>query len=681
MSNARWEQLAHLAQNLWWSWDGSATNLWEQIDSDLWSEVHHNPVALLEALPESRRKEIDLDKDFGELVAQTTERMRAALSAPSWCERTLPDLASGTVAYLCMEYGLHESLRLYSGGLGVLAGDHLRSASDLGVPLVAIGLAYREGYFQQSLSDGQQQAHYARACFERSLMVEVTTPDGEPLRVSVPIGPRSVQARVWRIQVGRVPLFLLDTDLEESSTIDRALTHRLYSGDSKMRIEQEVLLGFGAVRMLRALDIQPSVWHLNEGHSAFSSMERMAQVTSNGASLNQALDDVRRTTLFTTHTPVPAGHDRFEPHLCEATLGPWLARSTWRPEDMMALGRVHPDDPKESLCMTVVALRSAGKANGVSALHGEVTRSMWADLYPQDEASVPIGHVTNGVHPFFWVARETQALFDETCPGWREAPWDERVWEPFASVSDARLSRVRGVLRGEILNVVEARTGITMDPHRMTVGFARRFATYKRGDLVFRQPERLRAILDQGVQMIFAGKAHPADLPGQAMIQKILAWCDHPWFKGRIAFLEDYDITLGRCITAGSDVWLNTPVRPREASGTSGQKASLNGSLNLSTIDGWWPEGYDGTNGWTIGDTQEHQSSEDQDAYDAEHLYRTLEDHVLPEWQARTSGDLSPAWCQRVRKSVQTCAPRFSSHRMVRDYALDWYEPLRRAGT
>jgi len=681
MPNARWEQLDQLARNLWWSWDGYATHLWKQIDSTLWEAVQHNPVALLAELDENRRKEIDLDEDFGEFIAQTHERMGAALSTSSWCEQTLPDLASGTVAYLCMEYGLHESLRLYSGGLGVLAGDHLRSASDLGVPLVAIGRAYREGDFQQARSDGQQQAHYGRACFERSRMVEVTRPDGTPLIVTVPIGPRAVTARIWRVQVGRVPLFLLDTDLEGSSEVDRALTQRLYSGDSTMRIEQEVLLGFGAVHALRALDIQPSVWHLNEGHCAFSSMERMAQATATGASLDQALKDVRTHTLFTTHTPVPAGHDRFEPSLCEETLGPWLARSMWSPEDMMALGRVHPDDPQESLCMTVLALRTAGKVNGVSELHGAVTRGMWAELYPDDEAAVPIGHVTNGVHPFFWVAPETQTLFDETCPGWRDAPWDERVWEPFSSVSDARLSRVRRVLRADLLDLVKARTGITMDPHRMTVGFARRFATYKRGDLVFRQPERLRAILDQGMQMIFAGKAHPADLPGQAMIQKILTWCDHPWFKGRVVFLEDYDMTLGRCITAGSDVWLNNPVRPREASGTSGQKASLNGSLNLSTIDGWWPEAYDGTNGWTIGDTQERTNREDQDACDAEHLYQILEDCVLPEWQARTSDDLSPAWCHRVRRSVQTCAPRFSSHRMVRDYAIDWYEPLHRAGT
>ena len=327
--------------------------------------------------------------------------------------------------------------------------------------------------------------------------------------------------------------------------------------------------------------------------------------------------------------------------------------------------------------MTVLALRTSAKANGVSELHGGVSRSMWADLYPgRSEQDVPIGHVTNGVHPAFWIAPPAQRLLDEVCPGWRDTPWRDEVWQPLAHVSDERIARMRQELKQGLIDQVQARTGVTLNPAHMTVGFARRFATYKRGDLLFREPERLRALLDQGMQILYSGKAHPADVPGQAMIQTILKWCTHPWFKGRIVFLEDYDIDIGRHITSGSDVWLNNPIRPREASGTSGQKASLNGALNLSTIDGWWPEGYDGTNGWTIGDTEERANRETQDAFDAEQLYQTLEDQVLPEWLAKGPNGVSGLWIERVRRSIQTSGPRFSSHRMVRDYALDWYAPL-----
>ncbi|MFT4622859.1 MAG: starch phosphorylase [Myxococcota bacterium] len=672
------ERLDALAANLWWSWDAAGSALWLRIDSYRWERSRHNPVVLLADLEADRRAELQSDAAFAADVRAIHTRFQAYLEDRStWCDRECPDLHGRSVAYLSMEFGLHESLRLYSGGLGVLAGDHLRSASDLGIPLTAVGLIYREGYFRQVIDGADQVAAYPEADYGRLPLTPVVDPAGKRLVLTVPIENRTVRVQVWRLDVGRVPLYLLDTDLPGNTADDRSLTQHLYGGDHLTRVKQEVLLGLGGVRLLTAIGVDPDVMHLNEGHCAFAPLQLAADRLADGDTFPQALAHVKRKCVFTTHTPVPAGHDRFGWRIIDQVLGPWRKSIGLAPGAFMDLGRVDPGDWNEPLCMTVLALRASSLANGVSALHGQVSREMWHGMWPElDVSDVPIGHVTNGVHPVFWMGEPARELYDARVPGWREAVWDPAVWEQARSIPDAELWALRNTLRARLVAAVATRTGKQLDPNALTIGFARRFAPYKRGDLIFSDPERLARLLDAGAQIIYSGKAHPQDTLGKEIVRRVIEWSDHKDFRERVVFVPDYDIVVGRLLTTGADVWLNNPRRPREASGTSGQKVCFNGGLNLSVLDGWWPEGFDGTNGWSIGDTRDWEDTDAQDTFDAADLYAKIEGEVWTEWSTRDANGRPTVWLDRIRSCIATCAPKFSSHRMVRDYALQSYSLL-----
>lgn len=644
--------LETLATNLWWTDHAEAEALFRSIHPGLWERSRHNPVALL---PHAEPEHVE---HAAELVGQ----MAAELAEPGWCD-DVEGMNDTTIAYFSMEFGLHQSLRIYSGGLGVLAGDHLRSASDLGVPLIAVGLLYREGYFRQVFEDGEQTESYPRARFDRLPVRPVVDDDETPIEVEVPIGEDTVKVRAWSLAVGRVALVLLDTDLDENSAAARALTARLYGGDETMRIRQEVLLGIGGLKFLRAMGNDPDLLHLNEGHCAFAPLVLWSESSP---------EEARERCVFTTHTPVPAGHDRFSAELVRAELGPWCKSAGLDVEAVIGLGRVDPKDEDETCCMTVIGIRLSRSTNGVAALHGVVSRTMWSELWPDRPVDeVPIGHITNGVHPVFWSAPATRAFYDDRVPGWRQRTWDPEVWRAIEDVSDEALWLLRNRLRLRLLTEVEHRTGVALDPTALTIGFARRFAPYKRGDLIFSDPDRLEQILDRGVQLIYAGKAHPRDDAGKRLVANVLDWSER--FPGQVVLLEDYDIRLGGLLTSGADVWLNNPRRPREASGTSGQKVIFNGGLNLSVLDGWWPEGFDGTNGFSIGDGEEWEDQAAHDAHDALDLYRKLEQEVLPLWEDRGPLGVPHAWLQRVKRSIATCAPKFSSHRMVKDYVEQVY--------
>ena len=661
------QKLDALTRNLWWSWDTEATALLSRIDPYRWARYRANPVAVVK---DSEGIEALLaDDGFVAQVDRVYGRFQAYMAGAGWCQEGSPEVAASQVCYVSMEFGLHESLRLYSGGLGVLAGDHIRSASDLGVPLVGVSLLYKQGYFRQVIEQARQLAAYPTADWSRTPVTPMTDEDGDQLQIEVPVGERSVTLAVWRLMVGRNPLYLLDADTDGNAHHDRQLTASLYGGDHKMRIEQELLLGLGAVRVMRALGIDPGVYHLNEGHCAFVVHQLAADAMAKGATWEEGLEQARQRCVSTTHTPVPAGPDRFDTDLVDEAMSPWRESLGVSADAFMDLGRVHPGTFRETMCMTVIALRGSRAANGVAELHGHVSREMWKDLYGGDAASTRIGHITNGVHPIFWMAPEARGLFDDHLPGWRVRVWDPAVWAGVDGISDEELLRMRDALRGRLVDLVRARTGAAFEKDRLTIGFARRFAPYKRGWLVLSQPERLKAILDQGVQLVFAGKAHPRDEAGKDIVSQVVRFAEKEGFRDAVTLIEDYDIAIGRVLTSGADVWLNNPRRPMEASGTSGQKVCLNGGLNLSVLDGWWPEGFDGTNGWAIGEGKTAENDAVADMADAESLYATLEQAVLPEWKDRSQ------WLKRVRSCMKTCNPLFSSHRMVRDYVLDLYAP------
>jgi len=617
--------IARLAQDLWWTWNPAARRFVEGLDPDRFERLGHSLPALLAERP---------DLDGGAELASEMERYRQ--DPETWAARALPGL--GRVAYLSMEFGLHESLRIYSGGLGVLAGDHVRSASDLGLDLVAVGLFYRHGYFRQVVDRGEQAAAWPEntAWGLEELPVGVTVPDGEDEYV----------ARVLRQRVGRVALLLLDADLPENTPEQRAVTGSLYGGDTRMRIRQEVLLGIGGMRALAALDRVPDVLHLNEGHCAFAPMEWLRMCGDE--------DHVRSRTVFTTHTPVPAGHDRFGWELVDGVLGRWRREAGWPEGALMDRGRRDPADLSTPLNMTQLAMTMSRSTNGVSALHGDVSRKMF------DAPS--IGHVTNGVHPTFWMADEVQAVLDSGTD-WRERLVDGEAAD-LSALADGQLWAARKACRDRLRAAVARRAGVWIDEDQLICGFARRFAPYKRADLLLSDEERLRSLLERGLRIVYAGKAHPRDTEGRRLVARVLRASRD--FKGQIVFLEGYDIALGRLLTQGADLWLNTPRRPREASGTSGQKVVLNGGLNASVLDGWWPEGFDGTNGWAIGAERAYADVDAQDAADAESLYQVF-DRVLETWSDRA------AWLSMVRSSMSTGIPRFNTHRMVADYAQRVY--------
>ena len=694
-------ELRDLARNLWWSWDSNTIALFRDLDPALWRRVNHNPVAFLARFPgkllEARAGEQALEAR----INFAFHRLHEYLSRrQTWGGVYAGPLRAGPVAYFSAEFGLHESIPIYSGGLGLLAGDHLKAASDLDLPLVGIGLFYAQGYFNQHLdASGWQQESYLETEIGHLPIERVLGEEGAPLCVHVETRSGRIAAAIWRASVGRSTLILLDTDVAENSEADRELTSRLYGGDAEIRIRQELILGVGGVRALAALDIQPSVLHLNEGHSAFSVLEMARQeMTTDGLDFREALARVRTRTVFTTHTPVEAGHDRFDSGLVESTLGPLRESLGIAENELLSLGRVRPEEDGESFCMTVLGLKGGWKSNAVSALHGRVTRRMWQDLWPgRSEFEVPIGHVTNGIHVASWIAPAVRQFYDAYLgPDWSRRMSRPETWAAIADIDDGELWETHQILTARLVSFVqrqvcaqeEQRKGTMeacdltrqrLDPDVLTLGFARRFATYKRGDMILSDEARLeRLILDEKhpVQIIFAGKAHPRDEPGKHLIQRIFRMSRDPRFLGRVVFMEDYDINVARHLVQGVDVWLNTPRRPREACGTSGMKAVFNGVLNLSVLDGWWAEAHDGTNGFAIGTGGHHADEGEQDRRDAAALFEVLEKEVVPLYYDRDDRGIPRGWVARMKNALQTLGWRFNACRMVLEYARTSYLPV-----
>jgi glycogen phosphorylase len=694
------EKLRELARNLWWAWQPNVVGLFRELDPQLWRSVDHNPVEFLKEIsPEQlvrRAGEMALDSRIDYAFRRLAEYLK---NDDSWGAVYAASLRSRPVAYFSAEFGLHESLPIYSGGLGVLSGDHLKSASDLGIPLIGVGLAYAQGYFRQSLdANGWQVEQYLNNNPELLPQEKVLGPDDKPLMVQIDTHSGVLHAQIWRVEVGRTTLLLLDSQVPENSESDRSLTARLYGGDARVRIRQELLLGIGGVRALSALGIQPSVLHLNEGHSAFAGLEMIGQeMELSAVPFGEAVRNVAAMTVFTTHTPVAAGHDRFVASLVEEHLGKIREKLHLSQDDFLGLGRVNTGDGNEPFCMTVLALKLSRHANGVSALHGQVSRRMWQPLYPnKSEEEVPIGHITNGVHLLSWVAPQMQLLYDRHLGSdWGKRQRNPEVWQGINTVEDAELWETQQVLKARLIDFVRrrhvlqaqrreesesaiARAKTVLNLNALTIGFARRFATYKRSGLLLRDAERMAEVLsstDRPIQIIFAGKAHPEDHLGKELIQNIARLTKRPELFGRVVFVEDYDMNVARQLVQGVDVWLNNPRRPQEASGTSGEKALLNGALNLSILDGWWAEAYDGANGFAIGTGKTHSVPSVQDERDHRDLIYTLVDQVVPLYYERDKTGLPRGWIARQKNALRSLAWRFNSDRMVMDYVTNCYLP------
>ncbi len=693
------ERLRAMAQNLWWTWHPEVLGFFTDLDPHLWREVDHNPIAFLNQITpqliEERASELVLHSRINYAFRRLNEYVN---KDKTWGSMHCSNLNKRPVVYFSAEFGLHESLPIYSGGLGILAGDHLKSSSDLGIPLIGIGLLYQQGYFSQRLNkEGWQEEDYVNLDVGKLPLQAVMDRNGHPLIVRTDTRTGCLQARVWQLQVGRVRLMLLDSNVEGNTTEDRELTSRLYGGDTRLRIRQELLLGIGGARILQELDIFPGVLHLNEGHSAFAILEEIRRIMEyDQIPFHRARRRVALYTVFTTHTPVAAGHDRFPPDLIEEHLGIFREKMGFSHDDFMALGRVNPYDRSEPFCMTVLALKSSSRANGVSAIHGTVSRLMWQNLWPnRPETEVPIGHITNGVHVLSWLAPQMHQLF-ETRLGqdWPTRMIHPDIWEKVTEIDDGELWETHQSLKMRLIRFVRRRlylqatrlgqrdtikqTEQILDPDVLTIGCARRFATYKRGDLILSQPERLAKLIqdtDRPIQIVFAGKAHPRDDDGKRLLQRIARYSYERAYKKRVVFVENYDYNVARHLVQGVDVWLNTPRRPLEACGTSGQKVVLNGGLNLSVLDGWWNEAYDGRNGFAIGHGGMHNDPDVQYQRDADFLYETLEKEVIPLYYERDASGIPHKWVQRMKHAIQTLGWRFNADRMVKDYAECFYLP------
>ena len=700
----RIERLHELAYNLWWTWTPAAQALYATIDPDLWARSEHNAVrTLAEANPNrltALAKDAAFKAQYDAVLADFDAYMRAD---STWFSQAHPEYADKIIAYFSAEFGLHESLPIYSGGLGILSGDHCKAASDLGLPFVGVGFLYPQGYFRQRITrEGQQEAIYEKLNFSEAPVRPATDAQGHETLIDVDLPGRKVYAKVWRIQVGRIPIFLMDTDVELNAPGDRDLSARLYAGDHEMRIAQEIVLGVGGVRALRALNIDANVWHMNEGHSAFLGLERCRELVAGlGVSFEVARQIAASNAIFTTHTPVAAGNDIFAFDLVERYFGGFWPQLGLDRDGFCNLAR-EENGWGAGFSMTVLALRLSAQRNGVSRLHGEVSRAMWNFLWPDLVADeVPIGSITNGVHTATWLAPELATLYTRYLGDDWYAHLDEpQRWSRVADIPDGDLWATHQALKERLFAYSRARlqrqlmrhgegaaalnaAGGQLDPNALTLGFARRFATYKRATLLFRDPERLVRLLNnptRPVQIIFAGKAHPADQPGQDLIRKVYQFSRAPEFAGKIVFLEDYDIDMARHLVSGCDVWLNTPIRPHEASGTSGQKAGLNGLPNCSVIDGWWEEGYNGRNGWAIGERRDYQDDATRDDADALALYETLERAIVPTYYARGEDGLSHDWLAIMKEAIRTVAPAFSMRRMVKEYTDDLYIPALQLG-
>jgi starch phosphorylase len=698
-------RLGELALDLWWTWHDHGRNVFRRLDYALWRATAHNPVRMLRLIDPARLEEAARDPVFLAWYDRAMAELEEARAGRHtwWAKRQAelaPDIGSRCIAYFSAEFALHQSLPIYAGGLGVLAGDHCKEAGDLGLPIVGVGFMYPQGYFHQKLSaEGWQEEVYESLDWRDAPIEPASTPDGKDCIIAVPLGNRTVLVSVWRVRLGRAKLYLLDTDLEENAPWDRELSARLYGGDRETRVQQEIILGIGGVRALRALGSDPCVWHLNEGHAAFVVLQRIRELIEQGAAFDEALQEVRRTTVFTTHTPVPAGHDAFPFHMVETHLaGCWGSLGDYR-EDFLALGR-HDSGHGTLFNMTALALRTASAVNAVSETHGRVTREMWASVWPDTTPDrAPVTALTNGVHLPTWVAPDLARLFDKyLAADWRERHDDPAVWADLDRIPDDELWHVRCGLRQYLFAFIRERVrarwtqervsaarvvagGTLLDPNALTIGFARRFTGYKRPELVFHDPDRLRRILNavrHPVQIVFAGKAHPADESGKHAVQGVYRRAVDPTFGGRLAFIDDYDLHVAHFLVQGCDVWLNNPRRPMEASGTSGMKASLNGVLHLSIGDGWWAEGYDGTNGWLIDPGASHPDQAAQDAADADALYRLLEQEVVPLFYERDEHDVPRRWVARIKAAIRSVAPRFSARRMVKEYVERMYAPAMR---
>ena len=677
--------LDQLAFNLWWTWSPEVVEIFRALDANRWRETNHNPVALMAGfVPEELHRRIE-EHSLESRIRFQYHRLEEYLSASrTWASAQPGALQATSVAYFSAEFGIHESLPLYSGGLGVLAGDYLKSASDLGLPVIGVGLCYANGYFRQRLAgDGYQREEYSTIPLQLLPMARAGAADGTALRIIVGCGAGPVVVEVWLAHVGRTRIVLLDTDVPENDGEVRALTARLYGGDETTRIRQEIVLGIGGLRALAALGIRPNVLHLNEGHSAFALLERMRErIHEDGLSFDAAHRETARQAVFTTHTPVEAGHDRFSPDLVERELG-WLRASLGvDAHRLLALGRVDPADAAERFCMTVLGLKVCDHRNGVSNLHGHVARRMWHALWPgRPETDVPIRHITNGVHARSWLAPSMGRVYDRVLgPEWAQWQHLAQTWQKLADLDPEELWETHVALRHGLVHFVRRRAGDAslLDPDALTIGFARRFATYKRATLLLTDRQRLAAMLavaGKPVQFVFAGKAHPRDEAGKTLIREVIGLCREPGFRGRVAFVEDYDINVGRHFVQGVDVWLNTPLRPLEACGTSGQKVVLNGGLNVSTLDGWWAEAWDGTNGFAVGSTRTHADGAVQWQRDAAALYDCLEQDVLPLFWDRDAAGVPRRWIARMERSIATLAWRYCGNRMLEDYVRNCYVP------
>ena len=694
------ERLWTLARNVWWCWDHDTSSLFRDIAPGRWRALNHNPVSLLAETPLA-----ELERRANELVLHSRinyayRRQREYLDADhTWGARNAGILRPRPVAYFSAEFGLHVSIPEYSGGLGVLAGDHVKSASDLGIPLVGIGLFYGQGYFRQYLDmNGWQQEEYIHTDVNQLPMEPAIGKNGEPVRIEIETRSGVIYLKVWRMRVGRCQLLLLDSNVEGNAPEDREVTSRLYGGDSRTRIRQELVLGVGGFRALRAMGITPGVLHLNEGHSGFALLEAIARrMDDEGLNFDTAAPRVSREVVFTTHTPVPAGHDRFHPGLVEEHLGPLRDRLGISHEKLMELGRENPHNPHEEFCMTVLGLKLSRRANAVSSLHGEVSRAMWKVLYPGKlEEEVPIGHITNGVHVPTWLAPQMFRLYDRHFgTNWHSRSSEPQIWEGIDDVDDGELWETHLNLKSRLVDFVRKRAieqaerrgepeetlqklGRTLSPDALTIGFARRFATYKRANLLLADIELLASMVNDPkypVQFIFAGKAHPRDEPGKRVLQEIAQLMRNPKFADKFVFVEDYDINVGRHLVQGVDVWLNNPRRPLEASGTSGQKVVLNGGLNLSVLDGWWAEAYDGLNGFAIGTGRTHSNMDAHDSRDGADLYKVLKEEVIPLYYQRDRDGLPRGWIKRMKRTIRTLGWRFNADRMVMDYTMKCYIP------
>ena len=698
------EPLREIAYNLRWAWDHDSIELFRRLDTDLWESTGHNPIKMLGSIDQMRLVAAAVDDSFLAHLQRVSSTLATRMSPNSWFHRVHAPAAKLLVAYFSAEFGLTECLSIFAGGLGMLAGDHVKSASDLGVPLVAVGLLYQRGYFRQYLSQaGWQQEECATNDFHNLPLRPLTRSDGEPLTIEVEYPGRTVSARIWLAQAGRVPVYLLDANLAANSPADREITGELYGGDNEMRLKQEILLGIGGYRALEAAQVQPTVYHMNEGHSAFLSLEHVRRLMERYRfSFAEARELASPSLIFTGHTPVEAGHDYFAPDLMDRYFTEYSRKLGIERNDFLALGRRHAGDANELFCMTVLALRLAASRNGVSKLHGEVSRRMWQGIWPGlPVAEVPIGHVTNGVHFRSWISNEMNQLYDRYLgPQWREAAngviWRrvetipaEELWRTHERRRERLVAFARRKLREQLKRRGAPQSEIqaaddVLDSEALTIGFARRFATYKRATLLLRDPERLKRILcnaKRPVQIIFAGKAHPHDSGGKELIQRIVSLARDPEFRRHVVFLEDYDMALSRYLVQGCDVWLNTPLRPLEASGTSGMKAAANGGLNLSTLDGWWDEAWrtprpdSESIGWAIGNGELYDDPNRQDQVEADALYDLLERDVVPTFYELSADRLPRRWIAQMKGSLQNLCHTFNTHRMVREYTERFYLP------